>query len=76
MVPENSAGQSVKRSRNIEYQSASERPPGAEIERHPPADNEAPHFLAMMVRAARAVNLLTKRVFCKKSCFVALSPAG
>jgi len=25
-----------------------------------PADNEAPHFLAMMVRALRAVDLLAK----------------
>jgi hypothetical protein len=29
------------------------------VERHPPADNEAPYFLTMMVRAARAVDLLT-----------------
>jgi len=30
------------------------------MERHPPADNAAPHFLAMMVRAPRAVDLLAK----------------
>ncbi len=28
------------------------------MERHLPADNAAPHFLAMMVRAPRAVNLV------------------
>jgi len=36
------------------------QPPKAEMERHPPADNAAPHFLAMMVRAPRAVDLLRK----------------
>jgi hypothetical protein len=30
------------------------------MERHPPADNEALHFLTMMVRATRAVHLLRK----------------
>jgi hypothetical protein len=30
------------------------------MERSPPADNEAPHFLTMMVRAPRAVDLLAK----------------
>jgi hypothetical protein len=28
------------------------------MERHPQADNEAPHFLTMMVRAPRAGNLV------------------
>ena len=31
------------------------------MERHPPADNAAPHFLTMMVRAPRAVDLLADR---------------
>jgi hypothetical protein len=31
-----------------------------EMEHHPPADNTLPHFLAMMVRAPRAVDLLRK----------------
>jgi len=31
-----------------------------EMERRPPADNALPHFLAMMVRAPRAVDLLAK----------------
>jgi len=30
------------------------------MERHPPADNAVSHFLAMMVRASRAVDLLRK----------------
>ncbi len=30
------------------------------MERHPATDNNAPHFLPMMVRAARAVDLLAK----------------
>jgi hypothetical protein len=30
------------------------------MERHPPADNALPHFLAMMVRAPRAVDLSGK----------------
>ena len=34
------------------------------MEPYPPADNAAPHFLAMMVRAPRAVNLLAKSVVC------------
>src|SRR3954454_21821881 len=58
MMPENSADQSVGRSWNIQYPSASERSPGAEMNRHPPADNEARHFLDMMVRAQRAGDLL------------------
>ena len=28
------------------------------MEHHPPADNALPHFLTMMVRAPRAVDLL------------------
>src|SRR3954465_438321 len=60
MMPENSADQSVGRSWNIQYPSASERSPGAEMNRHPPADNEARHFLDMMVRAQRAGDLLAK----------------
>jgi hypothetical protein len=28
------------------------------MERHPATDNNAPHFLAMMVRAPRAVDLV------------------
>jgi len=30
------------------------------MERHLPADNAAPHFLTMMVRAPRAVDLLAE----------------
>jgi len=36
------------------------RLPKAEMERHLPADNAVSHFLAMMVRALRAVDLLAK----------------
>jgi len=36
------------------------RLPKAEMERHLPADNAVSHFLAMMVRAPRAVDLLRK----------------
>jgi len=36
------------------------QPPAEQMDRHRPADNEAPHFLDMMVRAPRAVNLLRK----------------
>jgi len=36
------------------------RLPKAEMERHLPADNAVSHFLAMMVRAPRAVDLLAK----------------
>jgi len=32
------------------------------MEHRPPADNALPHFLAMMVRAPRAVDLLAKSV--------------
>ena len=58
MVPGNSADQSAERSWNIQYPTASMRPPQAEIEHRPPVDNALPHFLAMMVRAPRAVDLL------------------
>jgi len=34
------------------------RLPKAEMERHLPADNAVSHFLAMMVRAPRAVDLV------------------
>ena len=60
MVPENSADRSVGRSWDIQYPSASMRPPRQEMERRLPADNAAPHFLPMMVRAPRAVDLLAK----------------
>jgi len=36
------------------------RLPKAEMERRLPADNAVSHFLAMMVRAPRAVDLLAK----------------
>jgi len=60
MVPENSADRSVGRSWDIQYPSASRRPPEAEMGCHSPADNQAPYFLTMMVRAQRAANLLAK----------------
>src|SRR3954463_13529821 len=63
MMPENSADQSVGRSWNIQYPWASERSPGAEMNRPPPADNEARHFLDMMVRAQRAGDLLANSPF-------------
>lgn len=60
MVPENSADQSGGQDWVSQCQSASKRPPSAEMERHPATDNNAPHFLDMMVRAPRAVNLVAK----------------
>jgi len=69
MVPENSADQSAERSRNIQYPTASMRPPEPKMEHRPPADNALPdnalpHFLTMMVRAPRAVDLLAKSSGC------------
>jgi len=60
MVPENSADRSAERSWDIQDPSASIRPPAEQMDRHPPSDNKTPHFLAMMVRAPRAVDLLRK----------------
>src|SRR3954470_3472967 len=60
MMPGNSADRSVGRGCITQYPSASKRPPGAEVERHPPAANAGAAFPPHDGARPRAAHLLAK----------------
>src|SRR3954452_22930977 len=60
MMPENSADRSVGRGCITQHPSASKRPPGAEVERHPPAANAGAAFPPHDGARPRAAHLLAK----------------